>query len=330
MIFNNEIWKKLESESPKGEKITARLVVPEISRKLYAGFDSNKKRHLLISLYDSDEEYHDLQSKGFSIVTRELIVKGREASRYIDITCNDNSGHLIFDVIASEIAEKLDSGESKEVLTNVISKWRRFWGQSPKEILTYEELIGLFAEMWFLYYWLFPRTDKVDALNRWRGPFSSRHDFEWQANSVEVKATTNVQSRVHKIHGVDQLTPSKNGALFLFSLRLREEQGAENNLPDFIKLCQEKLKDNVDALSKFENNLAVAGYSPVHNDEYSKFKFRVVDEKLYKVTKGFPRIINDSFVQGIPHGVGTIEYIINLDGYDSFCIANSPTDKIEL
>src|SRR3989338_11244848 len=148
MIFNNEIWKKLESESPKGEKITARLVVPEMSRKLYAGFDSNKQRHLLIPLGENEEEYCDSQSRGLSIVTRDLVIQGSEPKKYIDIICQDNSGHLIFDVIASEIAEKLDSGESKEVLTNVISKWRRFWGQSPKEILTYEELIGLFAEMW--------------------------------------------------------------------------------------------------------------------------------------------------------------------------------------
>ena len=50
MILNEDVWKKLESELPLGEKITARLVAPEVSKKLYAGIDSFKQRHLLIPL----------------------------------------------------------------------------------------------------------------------------------------------------------------------------------------------------------------------------------------------------------------------------------------
>ena len=329
MISNVEMWKHLELNPPTGETLAARLVLPELSKKLYAGIDANKIRHLLVSV-SNDDECSDSQSRGLSVATRDLVIQGSEPKRYIDITCHDDSGHIIFDVIGSEIAEKLDKGEPQEIITNVISKWRRFWGQPPRELLSREELIGLFAELWFLYHWLLPHTNKTDAINRWRGPFSSRHDFEWQGRSVEVKATTNVQSRLHRIHGIDQLLPPENGELLLFSLSIREEQGSENTLPKFIALCQEKLKDNVDALSKFENTLAVAGYSPLHNDEYSKFKFGVVDEKLYRVTDEFPRLTTDSFEDGVPRGVGTIEYSINLDGFDNLCIANSPDDRIEL
>ena len=329
MIFTSEVWKKLESKSPKGEKINARLAVPEASRNLYAGFDSNKQRHLLIPLGDDEEEYTDSQSRGLSIVTRDLVVQGFEAKRYIDITCQDNSGHIIFDVIATEIAERLGKGKSREIVANVIAKWRRFWGHSPKEILSYEKIIGLFAELWFLYNWLFQKTDVTNAVNGWRGPFSSRHDFEMKGKSIEAKATTNVQSRIHRIHGIDQLSPPKEGVLLLFSLRLREEQSSDNNLPNLIALLQDKLKNNVEALSKFENTLAVAGYSPIHNEEYSKFKFRIVDEKLYEVKEGFPCITTHLFKEGLPNGVCQIRYSINLDGFERFCIANNP-DDVEL
>jgi|SRR3989344_1220506 len=331
MIFNEEIWRKLESESPVGEKITARLALPEISKKLYVGFDSNKQRHLLISLEENDEEYHDLQSRGFSIVTRDLVVKGCAAKRYIDITCHDNSGHIIFDVMGGEIAEKLDkSKNSKEMIGNVINKWRNFWGKSLRELLSHNEIIGLFAELWFLGYWLLPQVDKLEAINRWRGPFASRHDFEWTGKSIEVKATINVQSRTHKINGIDQLSPPENGELFLFSLRLREEQGADKTLPSLIAFCREKLKEDIDALSKFENILVVAGYSPLFDEEYSKYKFRIVDEKLYKVTDEFPRLVSDSFIEGVPSGVNNIEYTINLDGYNNLCIANSPNEILNI
>jgi hypothetical protein len=327
MIFNEEIWRKLESESPVGEKITARLALPEVSKKLYVGFDSNKLRHLLVSLEENDEEYHDLQSRGFSIITRDLVVKGSAAKRYIDITCHDNSGHIIFDVIGGEIAEKLDkSKNAKEMIGNVINKWRNFWGKSLRELLSSNEIIGLFAELWFLGYWLLPKVDKLEAIKRWRGPFASRHDFEWTGKSIEVKATINVHGRTHKINGIDQLSPPENGELFLFSLRLREEQGAENTLPGIIAFCREKLKEDIDALSKFENILVVAGYSPLFDEEYSKLKFRIVDEKLYKVTDEFPKIVSDSFTNGLPSGVSMIEYVINLDGYNNLCIASSPSE----
>lgn len=329
MSLNQNIWTKLEDGLPSGERIAARLAIPNKSRKLYAGLDSYKQRHLLIPLEENEEEYYDSESRGISVKTKELIIKGSEQKKYIDIICQDVSGHVIFDAIAEDIAEKLDKGISREIIINVIGKWRNFWDKSVQDLLSYNVMTGLFAELWFLYYWLFPRMDKLSALAAWRGPFSSRHDFEWIGKSVEVKATTNVHSRTHKINGIEQLSPPENGELFLFSLRIREEHGANNDLPKLISLCREKLKDNSKAITKFENILGIIGYSPIHDNEYSKIKFRVVDERLYRVTDEFPRLIEDSFVNGIPPGIGTIEYNINLDGYDNLCLAKSHEEKID-
>ena len=326
MSFNQDVWKKLESGLPSGEKIAARLAMPDKSRKLYAGFDSFKQRHLLIPLEENEEEYNDSESRGLSITTRELIIKGSERKRYIDIICQDVSGHVIFDAIAEDIAEKLDKEIPKGVIMGVISKWRNFWGKSVQDLLSYNEIIGLFAELWFLYYWLFPKISYSEAVNRWRGPFSSRHDFEWSGKSIEIKATTNTEGRIHKIHGIEQLSPPEHGDLLLFSLRIREEQGTDNTLPNIVVLCKEKIKDDPEALSKFENALAIAGYNPVYDSDYSKYKFRIVDEKLFTVTEKFPRLVKESFAEGVPLGVGMIEYSINLDGFEDLCISNSPEE----
>lgn len=327
MSLNQNMWKKLETGLPSGEKITARLAMPDKSRKLYIGLDSVKQRHLLIPLEENEDEYNDSESRGLSVKTRELIIKGSEQRKYIDIICQDISGHVIFDAIAEDIAEKLDRGISREIVINVLDKWRNFWGKPMQDMLSHNEIIGLFAELWFLYYWLFPKMSELSAVNAWRGPFSSRHDFEWVGKSVEVKATTNVQSRIHKINGIEQLSPPENGELFLFSLRIREEQGADNDVLNLIFLCREKLKNDYEAISKFENILGIISYSPIHDKEYLKFKFRVVDEKLYKVTDEFPRLIVDSLVKGVPAGVSAVEYNINLDGYNALCLANSPNES---
>lgn len=322
-IVEND-WKRLENKIPKGEELIARLAFPEKTKKLYIGIDSNKSRHLLIPLRKNNDEFNDSDSRGLLVVTRDLSVKDSLSKRYIDIICNDSSGHAIFDAIGTEIAKKLDKSEPKDVAKKVIDKWRYFWGKPPRNLMSREEIIGLFAEIWFLYYWLLPHEKKNDAISKWRGPFSSRHDFEWKGKSVEIKATTGLRGRSHKINGIDQLSPPENGKLFLFSLKLREEHGAENTLPNIIELCREKLKNDIDAISKFENILAVSGYSPLHDDEYSKITFRAIDEKLYEVKDGFPRLTEDSLKKKLPDTVNAVEYSINLDGADSFCIATSP------
>src|SRR3989344_81764 len=115
MSFNQDVWKKLESGLPSGEKITARLVFPDKSKRLYAALDSYKQRHLLISLEENENEYRDSQSKGLFIITRDLVIKrDSDKKRYIDIICQDPHGHNIFDIISGEIADKLRSGKANE------------------------------------------------------------------------------------------------------------------------------------------------------------------------------------------------------------------------
>ena len=71
MNLNKEVWNKLELRSVLGEKINARLAMPEISKRLYVGLDSFRQRHLLIPLEESDEEYNDSQSKGLLVLTKD-------------------------------------------------------------------------------------------------------------------------------------------------------------------------------------------------------------------------------------------------------------------
>ena len=148
---------------------------------------------------------------------------------------------------------------------------------------------------------------------RWRGPFGSRHDFEWPGCSVEVKATTSSRGRIFHINGIDQLEPPENGKLFFFGVRLREEGGSEMTLPGIVEICRNLISSDEDALDKFESALVQAGYSPLHNDEYEKMRFRIIEEALFEVTGDFPRISADLIsIGGIPVGFERVEYEINL------------------
>jgi hypothetical protein len=130
----------------------------------------------------------------------------------------------------------------------------------------------------------------------------SRHDYEWPGTSVEVKASTSTRGRIHRINGLDQLSPPQNGKLYFFSLMLREETGATNTLPALIASIVTKLNADEEALSRFETTLAQTGYSPVHDEEYSKLHLRVAQEGLYAIKDDFPRLNTEQFKNGVPAG----------------------------
>src|SRR5262249_27367868 len=149
---------------------------------------------------------------------------------------------------------------------------------------------GLFAELWFFSVWLVPKVGVVEAVRRWRGPFGSRHDFEWEGLSVEVKATSSTRGHIHHINGIDQLALPENGRLLFFSLRLHEEGGSANTLVSVISGCHSQLETRPELLERFQSALARAGYSPAYDDEYAKLHLRVVDEGLFEVRDDFPRL----------------------------------------
>jgi len=328
-----EVWTRLSGERPAGETLWARRATPDTTPRLVAALDADGKRHLLIMLLAGESELQDSQSRGVGVVTRELAIPEHATGRYLDITCHDPAGREAFDVIGGELADRLASGQetASECVSRVLSKWRRFWGQLPRQILSKDAQLGLFAELWFLSVWLTPKVTAGEATTRWRGPFGSRHDFEWTGRSVEVKATTSTRGQIHHINGLDQLAPPEIGELLFFSLRLREEAGATNTLPSLIHACRSLLANDSDALTRFETALAQVGYSPLYEEEYSRLHLRILEEGLFTVRDDFPRLTQASLALGSPPpGVEHVEYEVNLGGYSHLRIARLPSDVFDL
>lgn len=321
-----QIWARLSSEGLQGNALRACLAVPDITDRLLAGIDESSRRHLLILLRPTDADFHDSHSRGIGVTTQELAIPDHTPGRYLDITCIDTSGYETFNLIGWELATHLSGrGETaSQVVSRVLAKWRRFWGQAPRHLLSREEQLGLFAELWFLRVWLIPMVGLSEAVQRWRGPFGSRHDFEWTGKSVEIKATSSTRDRVHRIHGLDQLMPPEAGVLLLFSQRLREEAGATNSLPNLVASCREQLVSEPHTLTQFEDALTHVGYSVADADEYSQLRLRVVEEGLYQVQADFPRLTKTELCDGLLPGVRDVNYEIVLDGFAHLCIARFP------
>jgi hypothetical protein len=143
---------------------------------------------------------------------------------------------------------------------------------------------------------------------------------------VEAKATTSVRGHVHRINGLDQLDPPTDGRLLVFSLRMREEATASNTLITLVETITLGLADHSDALDGFEARLAQTGYSPLEAERYSDSRFRILNERLYEVAEGFPRLSEASFASGLPRGIERVEYEVDLDVCADLIIASAPSD----
>ena len=323
-----EIWNQVQSAAAVGDELIGRQAAPECTSRLLAAMDSRGRRHLLILLKPQDAEFRDTNSRGLTARTENLTVRENEPARYINILCEDPAGHAMLDLVGGEIAERLQGphGSPGEIAARVLAKWRRFWGQLPQQLLSREAQIGLFSELWFLAYWLVPAVGPLRAAESWRGPHGARHDFEWPGLSVEIKGTSSARGRVHTINGIDQLETPDHGRLLLFSMRLREEAGAGNSLPLLCHACRQQLSADPAAEDLFDVGLIAVGYLSAHQEEYAKSRWRIIEDHLFEVRDGFPRIMRRSFQGGVPQGVEGVDYVINLGASDSFIVARKPLE----
>jgi hypothetical protein len=319
-----EFWPELAATQPTGDELRVCPPLPEISPRLLAGLDARNERRYLIRLTSEECVLNDTRSRGLSVHTQGMADENGGQASFIVVECRDVGGHELFDVIGVELAGAVATQPPAQAVSRVLAKWRRFWGQVPRSLLSREEQIGLFAEAWFLSRWLVPAAGLPASAQRWRGPFGARHDFEWTGRSVEVKGSTVVRGPVFCIHGLDQLEPPSAGELLLFGLRLREEAGAAHTLPSLLSECRTLLEADGDALGRFETALVQVGYSPVHDVDYAQTHWRVVDEKLYPVTAEFPRLTTASIPGGVPPGVSEITYTLDLGGYAGAAFATIP------
>ena len=189
-------------------------------------------------------------------------------------------------------------------------------------LLSKEQQLGLFGELWFLSRWLCAGVGSAKAIQMWRGPTGARNDFELQGMGIEVKTTGRLDA-AHMINGLDQLLEPMGGALFLYSLSVRDEASGTQSLPRLVEDVRGHLALDYKSLSQFEATLAIAGYDERLAPEYAKLVLRIRDEGFYRVAGAFPRLIPISLAAGVPPGVNNVTYELRLDAAANWLVAKN-------
>jgi len=313
-------WSELSAEPPPYGELFAHRI--HSSPDVFLAIDHTATPHLLLSI-PKDDTFTDDQSRGIQVSAHRLRVEQRPEAPFLDVRSTDEKSRELFRLVTGEMIDAVATGlPPMTAVATVLGRWRHFWGDVPEEGLSPDQVRGLFGELWFLAVWLSPLGAR--HVMHWLGPQGARHDFQWPALAVEAKATTSVRGHIHRINGIDQLSLPDKGTLYFFSLRMRDEPSASNSLVSLIERIHQLLENDPALADHFDASLARAGYSPLHAERYREMRFFIVDERLYKVAKEFPRLTPTSFVGGLPNGIERIDYEINLETAEALCVARKP------
>jgi hypothetical protein len=290
---------------------------------IWLGIDGFGQPHVLVAADATQNEVTLVNTRGLTATLTELAIEQESPSAYLDLLCDEPDLRGVFAIFAAHVIESAERAvEPIAGARAALAQWRWFWAVDQAG-LGPDQAAGLLGELWFLYRWV----DTTSALGHWHGPEGDRHDFIWSDLSVEVKTIRSQSDKAptHRITSLDQLDDPESGSLYLFSLQLATDPLAANTLPRLIELVEERIAGETELVARFHDLLSQAKYSPVHADRYSA-TYRVVSETLYRVQADFPRLTRSSFVNGLPPGVGDVDYTLDLAACATWLIAERPDE----
>lgn len=312
------IWRDLPAPSSQGQ-LEAREITPRSG--VWVAKDYSTRQHLLVQVPDgANLDVSGTHGLGVS-VAKHRIPEHADAT-YVDLVCLDQAVTPTFAAVAADIAEEAVQSEPTNRLTEVVAalnEWRWFWGVDPTR-MSAADAIGLFGELWFLVRWAGASPASVHA---WEASNGSRHDFQWPQFSVEVKTTSRSGPLLHSIQHLEQLEDAETGNLYLYSLRLARDALAANTVTSLVEVASTGLSAEPEARAQLLAKLSQRGYTPAGRDQ-SAVPYRVIEEGLYRVVDGFPRLTRTSFPDGLPTGVSRVAYQIDMTACQDWLVGRDP------
>lgn len=208
-------------------------------------------------------------------------------------------------------ASKYDPQPIEKIVAQY-KKWLRLLHQIGNGLLPSHSQKGLIGELLYL-------ADLIDehgentALGEWVGPEGADQDYNFEDGWAEVKTTIIAGTSV-QVSSLQQFDRSDEGTLIVYFLDKTSSTGATTiSLNEAVELVASKVltQSNRDL---FELKLAKCGYQSRNADEYSAYRFKLSEKRMYCVSSDFPRLTKDS----VPSAVIEAQYRIDLSSIETF------------
>jgi hypothetical protein len=312
----DEVWTHLETDvTYKGASgILKRRVLPESPCDIYLAVEKPQNTRLML-IRVSAGALPDVgvlpRSKGCDVQVVRLPDDLPEQAT-VRLTLTGTQFRDIFTVlvqdIASCIAECVSAEHCVSALIARLQSWQHFLDEYGPEGLGEEAQRGLYGELWFLRRYVLPALTPADAVNSWTGHRRYPQDFELPRCAVEVKTTSGRQHQKLRIANERQLDDSNISPIFIFHISLDVRLNSGETLVDLVEDIRSYISTSPPARQGFEEGLRNGGYLDFHTPRYTKTGYSIRQTNVFRVSEGFPRIIESD----LPNGVGDVQYSITV------------------
>jgi len=312
------LWRALETDAAAGKTGTRgwllRLARPDADCLLFVGLElTSRRRAVLLRLPSTSMPSRRLwpRCKGLDPLALEV-----EGKAHFGVALKEPRFADVFAALAEDLMRRVGEAATPREQANTflgqLSRWQKFLSAS-QEGLTEEQQRGLWGELNFLRKHLLGAFGPA-AVAGWKGGEKAHQDFQFPTGAVEVKTTLAKQPQVVRITSERQLDDSSYAVLFLQVTALDAREGGGETLPRLVALLRERLSGNATAQERFEDVLLAAGFLDAHAERYTERGYLVRKEKLFRVRRGFPRLVE----RDLPTGVGDTNYRLSVAACEKF------------
>lgn len=294
----------------------------DLKVRLLIGFNKNSKRCLILSLLSN-------QKFDFTNDIREYIsFEYFDDSGHLIVTLNDDRfqeqfNAFIYSTYRNLIAVELIKNAAFIFVDNY-HKWREFFSNRNNNLLSDEEVLGLFGELVYLRKLLLETSAQLvnEKLEGWVGPYGKGHDFEFSDFDVEIKTKDHLKSFIN-ISSEYQLEKNSDKDVILHIISVETDRQNGQTLSDLIKEINDCLVMKFADISIFLKTLRKAGLIWDDLKKYDHKKFTVLSQNSYDCsTDNFPKLTKSN----IPSGISNVKYFLSVKDLEVFII-NTPINR---
>jgi len=309
-----EKWSRLDKDG--ATKFKSIRIDSSCIPDLYIGISNDAQRCLILRLPSGYTP--DFQSS----VKQNLSLELYKETRWIVLTLLDDQYFDLFDDLIISIYYKICAISETDLyvgeLLKTYYKWSEFFQDCSGDTLSDDQIKGLLGELIYL-------EDMVrqiasnsinDALNSWKGPYDTGHDFEGEILNVEVKTKSKSGFSV-KISSEYQLLhePAKQLQLAVISMERDPLDGV--SIKDVLIRIREIVISKLGDYSILLKALAQKGLTAKKLDEYNHLNFSSLELELYDCDQeDFPKIVRTN----LPDSISSVGYRLNLKGLEKYLI----------
>lgn len=304
MISINELHKKWNSISPYAEGYL--LVSGEHPLSFHIGYAQEEQKCFIVlnaGKLESVPSSKAISAECVQTVTGEYALRFKLNQPSLD----ELFIKLCWDLIdSSQLAAK-----PVEKIIFQYKSWMRLLQQAKLGLLSSSAQKGLIGELMFLEEQI-DLLGKTKALQAWVGPEGSDQDFIFEEFWAEIKSTS-IASESITISSIQQLDCNNGGSLIVYFMDKTSSKGQNTEtLPDIVNRIGGIF--TFQQYDEFFCKLAKAGYFAKDAEQYSTYRYKFAEKRVYDIKNLFPRLIREN----IPTEIINARYELSLTAIDRF------------